>query len=132
MAGEVVVDDIGRHRLDASRFSRLDIVDSVLRWSTVHLLAESNLTRCCLGWIGDQSMLTQGHCVSWAIADRLDDIRFLNAVERDDMRADLVAIVSIASAEVPSDLEWARNALEICLGGDVASRPGHYSWSAAA
>ena len=106
-----------------------------------------DIAETALGWIGDQTMLTQGHCVNvfldlycatedfalrWAIADRLDDIRFLNAVEGDDMRADLAAIVSIASAEVPSDLEWARNALESCLRNEVGSRPSCYSWSAAA
>jgi len=66
--------------------------------------------------IGDQVLLSQGHCVNmfldlysatddyalrWAIAERLDDIRFLNAVDADDMRADLCAIVEIASADDP-------------------------------
>jgi hypothetical protein len=88
-------------------------------------IAETALHR-----IGDQTLLTQGHCVNvlldlycatedfsirWAIADRLDDIRFLSAVEGDEMRADLAAIIAIASADVPSDLEWSRSVLETCL-----------------
>jgi hypothetical protein len=66
--------------------------------------------------IADQVLLSQGHCVNmfldlysatddyalrWAIAERLDDIRFVNAVSADDMRADLCAIVEIASADDP-------------------------------
>jgi len=66
--------------------------------------------------IGDQVLLSQGHCVNvlldlytatddyslrWAIAERLDDIRFLNAVDADDLRADLCAIVEIATADDP-------------------------------
>ena len=69
-----------------------------------------------LEWIGDQVLLSQGHCVNvfldlytatddyslrWAIAERLDDIRFVNVVEADDMRADLCAIVEIAGTEDP-------------------------------
>jgi hypothetical protein len=106
-----------------------------------------DIAETALGWIGDQALLSQGHCVNvfldlysatedfslrWAIADRLNEIRFLNAVESSEMRADLTAIVAIASADIPSDLEWARGALESCLRDDVSSRPGSYSWSAAA
>jgi hypothetical protein len=79
------------------------------------------IAETALGWIGDQALLSQGHCVNvlldlytasedysvkWAIAERLDEIRFLNAVQGDDMRADLWAIIEIASADVPSDLAW--------------------------
>lgn len=107
----------------------------------------TDIAESALDWIGDQMLLTQGHCVNvfldlycatddfalrWAIAERLSDIRFLNVVEGDDMRADLTAIVAIASADVPTDLEWARCALESCLRADVSSRPGSYVWSAAA
>ena len=89
-----------------------------------------DIAEAALAWIGDQTLLTQGHCVNvfldlycatddfslrWAIAERLDDIRFLNAVAADDMRADLTAIVAIARADVPSDLEWSRCALESSL-----------------
>ena len=92
-------------------------------------------------------LLSQGHCVNvlldlysatedfairWAISDRLNEIRFLSAVEGDDLRADLTAIIELASADVPSELEWSRSALESCLRDDVGSRPGRYSWSAAA
>ena len=42
------------------------------------------------------------------------------------------AIAAIASADVPSDLEWAGYALESCLRGHLDSRPGSYAWSAAA
>jgi hypothetical protein len=100
-----------------------------------------------LGEIGEQVLLSQGHCVNvfldlygatedfalrWAIADRLDEIRFVSSVLGDDMRADLTAIVAIASADVPSDLEWASCALESCLQGDIASRPGSFASPAAA
>ncbi len=106
-----------------------------------------DIAEAALCWIGDQTLLTQGHCVNvfldlycatddfalrWAIAERLSDIRFLNAVEAEDMCADLTAIVGIAAADVPSDLEWARYALESCLRGDVGSRPSGYVWSTAA
>jgi hypothetical protein len=75
-----------------------------------------DLATVALDWIGDQVLLSQGHCVNvfldlycatddyalrWAIAERLDDIRFLNVVEADDMRADLCAIVEIATADDP-------------------------------
>jgi hypothetical protein len=105
------------------------------------------IAEAALVWIDDQTLLSQGHCVNvlldlycatddfalrWAIAERLSDIRFLNAVDADDMRADLTAIVGIAGADVPSELEWARCALETCLRGDVGSRPSSYVWSAAA
>jgi hypothetical protein len=105
-------------------------------------IAEAALER-----VGDQALLSQGHCVNmlldlycatedfairWAIADRLNEIRFLSAVEGDDIRADLAAIIAIASADVPSELEWSRAALESCLRDDVGSRSRRYSWSAAA
>jgi len=75
-----------------------------------------DLAAVALDSIGDQLLLSQGHCVNtfldlycatddyslkWAIAERLDDIRFLNAVDADDMRADLCAILEIASCEDP-------------------------------
>jgi len=75
-----------------------------------------DLVTVTLDWIGDQVLLSQGHCVNvfldlycatddyalrWAIAERLDDIRFVNMVEADDMRADLCAIAEIASAADP-------------------------------
>ena len=97
--------------------------------------------------VGDQALLSQGHCVNvlldlysatedfairWAIADRLNEIRFLSAVEGDDIRADLTTIIELASADVPSELEWTRSALESCLRADIGSRPARYSWSAAA
>jgi hypothetical protein len=106
-----------------------------------------DLAESALEWIGDQALLSQGHCVNvfldlycatddvgirWAIADRLDDIRFLNAVEAAEMRADLAAIISIALADVESDLDWARNALETCLGNDISSRPSSYNLPTAA
>lgn len=37
-----------------------------------------------------------------------------------------------ASPDVPSDLQWARGALENRLVCGVSSRPGSYSWTAAA
>ncbi len=106
-----------------------------------------DIAEAALCWIGDQALLTQGHCVNvfldlysatddsslrWAIAERLNEIRFLNAVAADDMRADLTAIVAIARADVPSDLEWARYALESCLRSDLSSRPASYAWLSAA
>jgi hypothetical protein len=75
-----------------------------------------DVAAAALDSIGDQVLLSQGHCVNmfldlysatddyalrWAIAERLDDIRFVNAVTADDMRADLCAIVEIASADDP-------------------------------
>jgi len=75
-----------------------------------------DLATVALEWIGDQVLLSQGHCVNvlldlytatddyslrWAIAERLDDIRFLNAVDADDLRADLCAVVEIATADDP-------------------------------
>ncbi len=81
-----------------------------------------DIAEAALCWIGDQALLSQGHCVNmfldlycatedfsirWAIAERLDEIRFLNAVDADDMRADLTAIIAIASADVPFDVIWA-------------------------
>jgi hypothetical protein len=72
-------------------------------------IAEAALVR-----IGDQALLSQGHCVNvlldlytatedvglrWTIAERLNDIRFLNAVEGDEIRADLSAILAIAVAD---------------------------------
>ena len=106
-----------------------------------------DIAEAALCWIGDQTLLTQGHCVNvfldlycatedlslrWAIAERLSDIRFVNAVEAADLRADLTAIVAIARADVLSDVEWARCALEHCLRGDPSSRPGGYASISAA
>jgi len=79
-------------------------------------IAETALCR-----LGDGALLSQGHCVNvfldmycatddfsirWAIAERLDEIRFVSAVEGDDMRADLTAVIEIASALVTSDTAW--------------------------
>ena len=83
--------------------------------------------------VGDQALPSQGHCVNvlldlycatedfairWAIADRLNEIRFVNAVEGDDIRADLTAIIAIASADVFTELEWSRK----CAGKLPARR----------
>lgn len=58
-------------------------------------------------WVKEQEMLTQGRCVDvlldlygatadefvqWCIAERLRDIRFLHAVDGDEMRSDLAII----------------------------------------
>ncbi len=106
-----------------------------------------DIAETALAWIGDQALLTQGHCVNvfldlycatddfslrWAIAERLNEIRFLNAVAADDMCADLTAIVAIARTQPRSDLEWSRHALESCLHGNVSSPPSSYVWSSAA
>ena len=112
---------------------------------TDHQLQITNIAETALGWIGDQCLLPQGHCVNvfldmysatddftlrWAIAERLSEIRFLSLVAAEDMRADLTAITAIATADVPSDLEWAGYALESCLRGQIDSRPGSYAWLA--
>jgi len=75
-----------------------------------------DLASAAIDRIGDQLLVSQGHCVNvfldlycatndyalrWAIAERLDDIRFVNVVEADDMRADLCAIVEIATTDDP-------------------------------
>ena len=80
-----------------------------------------DIAETALTWIGDQALLSQGHCVNmflglycatedfsirWAIAERLNEIRFLSAVEGEDMRADLTAIIAIATADVASGLVW--------------------------
>ena len=106
-----------------------------------------NIAEAALARVGDQVLLSQGHCVNvlldlypatedfairWAIADRLNEIRFLSAVEGDDIRADLTAIIELASADAPPELEWSRSALGRCLRDAVGSRLGRYSWSAAA
>jgi hypothetical protein len=82
-----------------------------------------------IAWIGDQVLLSQGHCVNvlldmytatddvglrWSIAERLDEIRFLSMVEAKELRADIDAIVEIATSPEAADLEWARAALEQC------------------
>ena len=118
-----------------------------MRTKTDHQQHITDIAEAALDWIGDQRLLAQGNCVNvfldmysatddftlrWAIADRLSEIRFLSLVEADDMRADLTAIAAIASADVASDLEWAGYALESCLSGHLDSRPGSYTWSAAA
>lgn len=115
--------------------------------TTDHQQQITDIAEAALRWIGGKCLLPQGHCVNvfldmysatddftlrWAIAERLSEIRFLGLVDADDMRADLTAITAIASADVPSDLEWAGYALESCLRGRIDSRPGNYAWSAAA
>jgi hypothetical protein len=80
-----------------------------------------DIAETALGRVGEQALLSQGHCVNmfldlycatedfsirWAIAERLNEIRFLSAVAGEDMRADLTAIIEIASAEVPSGFVW--------------------------
>ena len=72
--------------------------------------------------IGDRKMLTQGYSVDvlldlyfatdeisirWAIAERLDDIRLGYSVEAADLRADLTAIIEIATADATYDLRAA-------------------------
>jgi hypothetical protein len=44
---------------------------------------------------------TDDYALRWAIVERLDEIRFVGAVEADDMRADLCAIVEIATTDDP-------------------------------
>jgi hypothetical protein len=80
-----------------------------------------DIAEAALCWTADQALLSQGHCVNmfldlysatedfsirWAIAERLNEIRFLNAVEGSDMIADLTAIIEIASADIPSRHVW--------------------------
>jgi hypothetical protein len=72
-------------------------------------------------WIADQLLLSQSRCVDvfldlhnatddplvcWSIIDRLREIRLLNAVDGDEMRADLAAIAAIASDPDLSDPRW--------------------------
>jgi hypothetical protein len=76
-----------------------------------------------------QVLLSQGRCVDvlldlygatddvglrWSIADRLDEIRFLNAVEAGEFRADLAAILAIASSLALDEPEWTRTAMQRC------------------
>jgi hypothetical protein len=80
-----------------------------------------------LAWIGDQILLTQGHCVDVlldlllatddpsvrdTIEGRLSDIRFMSMVEADELRADLEAVIEISETIESTDLTWAERALE--------------------
>jgi hypothetical protein len=84
-----------------------------------------SITDRALEWIGDQILLTQGHCVDIlldlllaaddpsvrnAIEHRLRDIRFMSMVEADELRADLEAVVAISETTI--DLAWAERVFE--------------------
>jgi hypothetical protein len=74
----------------------------------------AGIVDAALADIAGQVLLSQGRCVNVLldlftvttdpsiqalIGERLDDIRFLRAVEADEFRADLYAVAAIAAAE---------------------------------
>jgi len=67
-------------------------------------------------WIGEQALLSQGPCVDvlldlydashdefvqWCIAERLSDIRYVNVVAGEEMRADLAIIGALTLPASP-------------------------------
>lgn len=84
--------------------------------TVAHQAVLSPIAAEAMTWIGTQPFLSQARCVDvlldlyratpdefvqWCIVERLRDIRFLNAVVGDDMRADLAAIVALAGEIEP-------------------------------
>ena len=70
-----------------------------------------------VAWVGGQALLSQGRCVDvlldlsrashdefleWLIAERLRDIRFLHAVDGDEMRADLAVVAALVLERLPA------------------------------
>ncbi|MEO8692348.1 MAG: hypothetical protein ABI658_02465 [Acidimicrobiales bacterium] len=92
-----------------------------------HSTQIERIARPAIAAIGDQVLLSQGRCVDvfldlycatddvglrWSIADRLTDISHLTAVLADDMRADLEAIMAIASDSGALALDWVDHLLD--------------------
>jgi hypothetical protein len=76
------------------------------------ITAMASITAAALQQIGSQLVVDQGRCVDvlldlssatddlglrWSIAQRLDDIRYLSLVDATEFRADLDAILTIAT-----------------------------------
>ena len=94
---------------------------------TDNYLQIERIARPVIDAIGDQLVLSQGHCVDvlldlycatddvglrWSIADRLRDISHLSAVLAEDIRADLEAIIAIAEGSGAIDLDWVDHLLD--------------------
>jgi hypothetical protein len=88
-----------------------------------------DIVQAASAWASDQLLLSQGRCVDvlldlylatddvglrWSIADRLDEIRFLNAVSASEFRADLAAIGAIATSSQLAEPEWTVAAMNEC------------------
>jgi hypothetical protein len=91
--------------------------------------AVDNILQAASAWASDQLLLSQGRCVDvlldlylatedvglrWSIADRLDEIRFLNAVDASEFRADLAAIAAIATSSQLAEPDWTVAAMNEC------------------
>ena len=89
--------------------------------ATTNFTQIERIARPVIDAIGDQLVLSQGHCVDvlldlycatddvglrWSIADRLREISHLSAVLAEDIRADLEAIIAIAEGSGAIDLDW--------------------------
>ena len=94
---------------------------------TNHSTQIERIAQLALDAIGDQVLLSQGHCVDvlldlycatddiglrWSIADRLTELSHLAAVPAQEIRADLEAIIAIAEGCGAIALDWVDHSLD--------------------
>ena len=97
---------------------------------TNHSTQIERIAQLALDAIGDQVLLSQGHCVDvlldlycatddiglrWSIADRLTELSHLAAVPAPEIRADLEAIIAIAEGCTAIALDWVDSNIDEAL-----------------